>query len=99
MWMGRDGAQHEASGYSRNISEHGAYILAKACPPVRAMIRMVIRFPYRRDPVRSRQMEMDGQVTRVDLLLTSKAGWGFAVASTHSVLDEIDDLKDESSDE
>jgi PilZ domain len=97
VWVGRDGAQHEASGYSRDISEHGAYILAKTCPPMGAMIRTVIRFPYRRDPARSRLIEMDGRVMRVELLLTHKAGWGFAVASTHSVLHDIDESDDESS--
>ena len=98
IWVGRDGAQHEASGRSRDLSEHGAYILAKVCPPMGAMIRTVIRFPYRRDPIRSRQIEMDGRVVRVELMLTNKAGWGFAVASTHSVLHDSDKLDDESSD-
>jgi hypothetical protein len=99
IWVGRDGAQHEASGHSRDISEHGAYILAKVSPPMGAMIRTVLRFPYRRDPVRSRQIEMDGRVVRVELLLTNKAAWGFAVASTHSVLHEIDTSDSGSSDE
>ncbi|MGC2417718.1 MAG: PilZ domain-containing protein, partial [Candidatus Acidiferrales bacterium] len=97
IWVGRDGAQHEASGHSRDLSEHGAYILAKVSPPMGAMIRTVIRFPYWRDRIRSRQIEMDGRVVRVELMLTNKAGWGFAVASMHSVLRESDDLNGGSS--
>jgi hypothetical protein len=97
LWVGRDGVHHDASGCSRDISEHGAYILAKMCPPVNAMMRMVIRFPHRRDPARSRWIEMDGRVVRVDLLLTNKPGWGFAVASTRSALQDIGDLNGESS--
>jgi PilZ domain len=99
IWVGRDGVQHEASGHSRDISEHGAYIVAKACPPPGALIRMVARFPYRRDSARSRRMEMDGRVARVELLLTNKSGWGFAVASTHSVLYQSGDVNGWSSDE
>jgi len=91
VWMGRDGVEHEGTGYTRDISEHGAYVLAKACPPMRAMIRMVIRFPHREDPARSRRIEMDGRVVRVELMLTNKSGWGFAVASTNSVLQEVDE--------
>jgi len=93
VWVGRDGVQHEASGHSRDISEHGAYIVAKACPPPGAPVRMVIRFPHRGEPAGSRSigMEMDGRVVRVELLLTSKAGWGFGIASTHSVLRDVDD--------
>jgi hypothetical protein len=91
VWMGRDGVEHEGTGHSRDISEHGAYILAKACPPMRAMIRMVIRFPQRGDPARSRRIEMDGRVVRVELMLTNKSGWGIAVASTNSVLHEVDE--------
>jgi hypothetical protein len=98
IWVGRDGVEHEASGHSRDLSEHGAYIVARACPPAGAMIRMVIRFPYRRGPSCSCRMEMDGRVVRVELLLTNKSGWGFGVASTHSVL-HMDDSDDESSDE
>jgi hypothetical protein len=100
VWMGRDGEQHEASGHSRDISEHGAYILAKACPPAGAMIRTIIRFPYRQDAdCGSRRIEMDGRVVRVELLLSHKSGWGFAVASTHSVLHEVGNVDGESSDE
>jgi PilZ domain len=91
VWVGRDGVQHEGSGHIRDISEHGAYILAKACPPTQAMIRMVIRFPYRGSPERSSRIEMDGRVVRVELLLANKSGWGFAVASTNSVLYEVDE--------
>jgi len=99
IWVGRDGIEHEAVGHSRDIGEHGAYILAKTCPPMGAMVRLVARFLYPRDPARSRRIEMDGRVVRVELLLTNKAGWGFAVASTHSVLHEIDDVDGESSNE
>jgi PilZ domain len=95
-WVGRDGLHHDASGYSRDISEHGAYILAKMCPPVRAMIRLVIRFRYRQDPALSRWIEMDARVVRVELQLTNKSGWGFAVASTHSASREIDASNGES---
>lgn len=99
IWVGRDGVKHEASGHSRDISEHGAYIVAKTCLPAGTMIRVEIRFPYRRNPSRSCRMEMDGRVVRVELLLTNKSGWGFGVASTRSVLHDIDDSDDDASGE
>jgi len=91
VWVGRDGVRREARGYSRDISESGAYILAKTSPPVGASIRVVIRFPYLPEPSRSRRIEMNGTVVRVELLLANKSSWGFAVSSTKAFLHETNE--------
>lgn len=84
VWVGRDGQRHEARGYSRDVSEDGAYILTKTCPPVGATVHLAINFPYVPDPARSRRLEVNGRVMRVDLLLANKSRWGFAIASSPS---------------
>jgi hypothetical protein len=88
-WAGRDGAHHGGKGYSRDVSERGAYVLARTYPSVGASIRLEIRFPYRWDPVRANQIVMDGRVVRVEFLLGGKSNWGFAVESVHTVLHEF----------
>src|SRR5215469_12323023 len=79
-WIGRDGVRREAAGHSRDISEAGAYVRAKACPPVGSVIRLVIKFPFRSDAAHSSRLEMSGRVVRTELLFTSQTNWGFAVA-------------------
>ena len=85
-WIGRDGVHREAAGHSRDISEAGAYVRAKACPPVGSVIRLVIRFPSLPDAAHSSRLEMNGRVVRTELLFTSRTNWGFAVASAPAVL-------------
>lgn len=99
VWVGRDGVRREARGYSRDISESGAYVLAKTSPPVGASIRVVIRFPYLPDPSRSRRIEMNGTVVRVELLLANKSSWGFAISSTKAFLHESTEPGTDSLDE
>ena len=90
-WIGRDGAAHEGKGNSRDISEGGAYIVTRSSPPMGAGITLQIRFPYLPELDRFHRIEMDGQVVRVDLLLDSRAGWGFAISSRRTVLQEAED--------
>jgi hypothetical protein len=90
-WVGRDGLQYEGKGNSRDISEGGAYIVTKSSPPMGALVMMAIRFPHLPELDRFHRIEMSGRVVRVDLLLDSRAGWGFAISSMRTVLQEIDD--------
>jgi len=90
-WIGRDGAVHEGKGNSRDISEGGAYIVTRSSPPIGAGVLLEIRFPHLPELDRFHRIEMDGHVVRVDLLLDNRAGWGFAIASRRTVLQEVDD--------
>src|SRR5580704_19186143 len=90
-WIGRDGAAHEGKGNSRDISEGGAYIVTRSSPPMGAGVMLEIRFPYLPELDRFHRIEMDGQVVRVDLLLDNRAGWGFAISSKRTILQEVDD--------
>lgn len=90
-WVGRDGLQNEGKGNSLDISEGGAYIVTKSSPPMGALVMMAIRFPHLPELDRSHRIEMSGRVVRIDLLLDNRAGWGFAISSMRTVLQEIDD--------
>jgi PilZ domain len=90
-WIGRDGATHEGKGNSRDISEGGAYIVTRSSPPLGAGVLLEIRFPYLPELDQFHRIEMDGQVVRVDLLLDNRAGWGFAISSRRTVLQEVED--------
>jgi PilZ domain len=93
-WFGLDGAQCQGKGSSSDISEGGAYIVTRNCPPLRATIDLVIRFSSVLGVSRSYRLEMRGRVVRVEPLLHSKESWGFAVAATQPVLRELDDAGD-----
>jgi hypothetical protein len=92
-WIDSDGATHEGKGSSRDISEGGAYIVTRGSPPIGADVLLEIRFPYLPELDRFHRIEMDGQVVRVDLLLDNRAGWGFAISSRRTVLQEVKDGK------
>lgn len=90
-WSGRDGAAHEGKGNSRDISEGGAYLVTRSSPPIGAGVMLEIRFPYLPELDRFHRVKMDGRVVRVDLLLDNRAGWGFAISSQRTVLQEVED--------
>jgi hypothetical protein len=90
-WTGPDGATHEGKGNSRDISEGGAYVVTRSSPPIGAGVLLEIRFPYLPELDRFHRIEMDGRVVRVDLLLDNRAGWGFAISSKRTILQEVDD--------
>lgn len=90
VWVGRDGVKRESRGHSRDISEGGAYVLAKTSPPMGAAIQLVVRFPYLSNPAHSRRIEIDGKVVRVEFLLANRSNWGFAVASAKPPLHECE---------
>jgi hypothetical protein len=90
-WFSREGAQREAKGNSRNIGEGGAYVLARNCPQVGAQIILVFRFPRLPAFAHFHRLEMSGQVVRTEVLPNSKGMWGFAVASSWTILQETED--------
>jgi hypothetical protein len=58
---------------------------------VGAQIILVFRFPYSPDFARFHRLEMSGQVVRAELLPNARGMWGFAVASTWTMLQETED--------
>src|ERR1700679_1110921 len=60
-WIDRDRLPHEGKGYSRDIDECGAYILAKTSPPVGVTVSLMISFPYLQEATRASCMVMGGR--------------------------------------
>jgi len=89
-WLGLDGVERSGKGSSRDISEGGAYIVTRNCPPHRGSVELAIRFSSLRGLPRSYRLEMRGRVVRIEPLLHSKESWGFALEATQPVLQEVD---------
>ncbi len=86
FWLARNGAQRQGKGKSKNLSEGGAFVLARSLPPVGASISLSIHFPHSATGGRLLHMEMTGEVVRVELPLGRKSNWGFAVACKNTAL-------------
>jgi hypothetical protein len=93
-WFTNDGKIREAKGNSRNIGESGAYVVTRNCPPVGAQIIMVFRFRKLTDFAHAHHLEMSGRVVRTESLANSKGTWGFAVASSWTVLQAAEGPED-----
>lgn len=91
-WTDVHGAQREAKGNSRDISEGGSFVVSRACPQVGAGIILTFRLSFSPNPGRPRLIEMTGRVARIELLLDNKGNWGFAVTSTQVILLENSEL-------
>lgn len=89
-WLARNGAQRQGKGRSRNLSEGGAFILARNLPPIGASISLSVQFPATATGGRLLRMEMSGEVVRVELPLGRKSNWGFAVACKKRALNQQD---------
>lgn len=95
-WIGNDGMRREARGNTRDLSEGGAYVTTRTCPPAGIEMTLLIRFPYLTDLGQFHRIEMTGKVIRIDLPLNSRANYGFAVRSARTILQETDPSEDES---
>ena len=89
-WLSEEGKERNAKGSSRNICEGGAYICTKHCPPVGAHIIVVFRFLHMPAFAGFQQLEMSGRVIRTEGPTQAKGSWGFAVASTWTILQDVD---------
>jgi hypothetical protein len=85
-WSTRNGLHRQGKGKSRDISEGGAFVMARNLPPIGASICLSIEFPRTDTSGRLLCMEMGGEVVRVELPLARKSNWGFAVASSRTTL-------------
>jgi len=91
-WSSLDGTEYRGKGSSRDISEGGAYIVTRVCPPLRSTIGIIIRFVALSGVARPFILEFTGRVVRIEPLLHSKQHWGFAVASKQPILQETNDF-------
>jgi len=97
-WVNDGGVQREAKGRSRNICEGGAFISTKHCPPVGAQIILTFRFLRMPAFARFQQLEMSGTVVRTEAPTKERGTWGFAVASTWTILQDGVEQEEEAGD-
>jgi hypothetical protein len=90
-WSTRSSMLGEGNGQSRDVSQGGAFILARSLPPVGSAIDLTVQLPAWQVGAASLRMEMTGEVVRVELPPGHEGNWGFAVCSLKTVLRRLND--------
>ena len=83
-WLDNTGLQRRARGWTRDISEAGAYVLSNHCPQQGEFVELRFKILALRDhgtPKNREHLEMGGEVVRVDFAEIAGATVGFAVRS------------------
>jgi hypothetical protein len=87
-WNDIFGTRREGQGRSRDISESGAFILTKTCPPVGTRLGLKILLEEAAETTRAIRVEIDGHILRIDEISTTREIQGFAVFSDEAILKE-----------
>ena len=97
-WLDNNGLQRRARGWTRDISEAGAYVLASHCPQKGDIVELKFKlFALReqRTPQGNEHLEIGGEVVRVDVAQIAGEAVGFAVRSkTSAAAKQADDLSE-----
>src|ERR1700733_3559862 len=80
-WRDMGGRTHHGLGRSRDISEHGVFVLAARCPPKGDQVELNILIDELTETGELLQVHINGKVLRVDEISAEKEGFGFAVLS------------------
>jgi hypothetical protein len=83
-WQDTSGLQRRAKGWTRDISEAGAYVLSNQCPKKGEIVELTFKllgFAGQHTSRDKNQLEMGGEVVRVDFAEIAGVGPGFAVRS------------------
>jgi hypothetical protein len=83
-WQDTSGSQRRARGWTRDISEAGAYVLSNQCPKKGEIVELTFKllgFARQHTSRDKNQLEMGGEVVRVDFAEIAGVGLGFAVRS------------------
>jgi len=81
QWEGQDGSRKHARGWTKDVSEAGAYVVSSRCPRVGEEIQMVLRFPVpaMQEPALAAKIDMNATVLRIDRDAPEGRELGFAV--------------------
>lgn len=95
-WLDNNGLQRRAKGWTRDISEGGAYILSNQCPQKGELVELkfkLLALREQRTPKNNEHLEMGGEVVRVDVAEIAGVAVGFAVRSkTATAAKQTDEL-------
>jgi len=80
------GSEKRGEGRTRDISETGAFVLSRTCPPAGAEISFNIFLPLLPDFEPKTRVEAVGRVLRVEQARGIEGRDGFAILSQHTLL-------------
>ena len=81
QWDSHEGVRKHTRGWTKDVSEAGAYVVSPHCPREGDQIQMVLRFPMRplQRPGPTTEISMSGKVLRIDRDAPHGRELGFAV--------------------
>ena len=74
-------------GRSRDISEHGVFVLAEQCPPKGDRVELTILIDEVTQTGEVFHVHIKGNVLRIDEVASEREGYGFAVLSDEAISD------------
>jgi hypothetical protein len=78
-WANISGERQHGEGRSRDISEHGAFVLTPVCPPIGSSVSLRIDLEGIPDEIGTLPVEVSGEVLRVEQFGAEIVASGFAI--------------------
>ena len=91
FWWTDTGIEKRSEGRTHDISEMGAFVLARACPPSGIQIGFEVFLPVLPGFEPKARVEAVGQVLRVEQAGGVEGRDGFAISTRHTLLRFSDD--------
>jgi len=77
--MSGNGERQQGDGRTRDLSEHGAFVVAPICPPLGASVLLTIDLDGIPDQMGPLPVELEGEVLRVEQSPAATEACGFAI--------------------
>jgi hypothetical protein len=78
-WKNGNGDLQTGEGHSRDLSEHGAFVISPSCPPIGANVVLKIALKRAPNEIKALRVELEGQVRRVEGSPSETGDAGFAI--------------------
>ena len=91
FWQDHAGIVHDGCGRSRDISEHGVFVISDLCPPLGSQVILRILLEEPPEVARTLRVQVNGHVLRVDEAMGGVRHQGFAIVTDEAMLKENDD--------
>ena len=91
FWWTDTGVEKRSEGRTHDISETGAFVLARTCPPSGIQIGFKVFLPVLPGAEPKARVEALGQVLRVEQASGHEGRDGFAISTRHTLLRFSDD--------
>ncbi len=91
-WEDPAGGSKQGEGRTRDISEHGVFVYAQACPPVGITVRLRMLLEDISDSSKPLRIQVEGHVLRVEEATAERKNSGFAVMSDEVMLRDAEQL-------